>query len=616
MNIVNLTQGSPEWAAHRAQHFNASDAPAMMGCSPYKTRTQLLHELHTGLTADVDAGTQRRFDDGHRFEALARPLAEKIIGEELSPVVATRGRLSASFDGITFMCDVLFEHKTLNDELRACIVDEACGALLPLHYRVQMEQQLLIAGADKCLFMATKWNGTELAEQRWTWYFSDQVLRAQILAGWEQFAADLATYKPAEVAAEVVAAPVESLPVVSVRMEGSIAVISNLTLFGEKLRAFVEKIDRNPSTDQAFADAEAAIKTLQTAQDALEQAEAAALAQTSSIEEMRRTVADYANLARTTRLALKKIVDARKEQIKVEIVTEGRDALAAHIAALNQRLGKPYMPAVPADFAGAIKGKKTVASLRDAMGTELARAKIEASAIADRIQINLGTLRELASDHAFLFADTPSIVLKAADDLTMLVKGRIAEHQAAEAKRLEAERERIRAEEAARLEREAQAKEQARIAAEQQAEQERQRVEAQLQRERDAAMNSKAQTPQQVLKAEPATADATDRGVSVISSPDGGPMGTGQAAAAAPAGGIRQIHPAAQALRNEQPTLTLGAMKDRLGFALTADFLTELGFEATPVKASRLYRESEFGEICAALVRHIESVRAEVAVAA
>ncbi len=49
----------------------------------------------------------------------------------------------------------------------------------------------------------------------------------------------------------------ESLPAVLVRMDGSIAVISNLDLFGVKLREFVSKIDRNPSTDQAFANAEA-----------------------------------------------------------------------------------------------------------------------------------------------------------------------------------------------------------------------------------------------------------------------------------------------------------------------------------------------------------------------
>ena len=75
MKQHNLIQGSPEWHAHRANHFNASDAPAMMGCSPYKTRTQLLHEKHTGVTPEVDAATQRRFDAGHAAEAAARPCA-------------------------------------------------------------------------------------------------------------------------------------------------------------------------------------------------------------------------------------------------------------------------------------------------------------------------------------------------------------------------------------------------------------------------------------------------------------------------------------------------------------------------------------------------------------
>jgi putative phage-type endonuclease len=565
MKTHTLTQGSPEWLAHRRNFFNASDAPAMMGCSPYKTRSQLLYELHTGLTADVDAGTQRRFDDGHRFEALARPLAEEIIGEELYPIVGTSGNLSASFDGLTLMYDVAFEHKTLNDSLRYTPWDEGNGEHLPLHFRVQMEQQIYVSGAERCLFMATKWAGDECTEHRHCWYVSDADLRAQILAGWEQFAADLAAYEPAEAAAEVVAAPVESLPAVSVRMEGSIAVISNLSLFGDKLRAFVEKIDRNPSTDQAFADAEAAIKTLQTAQDALEQAEASALAQTSSIEEMRRTVADYANLARTTRLALKKIVDARKEQIKTEIVTEGREAMAAHIAALNARLGKLYMPAIPADFAGAIKGKKTVFSLRDAMGTELARAKIEASAIADKINTNLKTLCELASEHAFLFADTAAIVQKAPDDLTMLVKSRIAEHQAAEAKRLEFERERIRAEEAARLE-----------------------------REQQAAANNAA---------------LIERGRELVNDI----IAAECIAAAAPA--VRTIHPAAAVLRNEAPTLKLGEINARLGLTVSAAFLAELGFEALMDKRACLYRESEWMEICDAISEHVLS-RRELAMAA
>ena len=78
MKTVNVIQGTPEWHAHRANHFNASDAPAMMGCSPHETRNELLQRIKMGRVADVDAATQRRFDDGHKFEALARPLAEAI----------------------------------------------------------------------------------------------------------------------------------------------------------------------------------------------------------------------------------------------------------------------------------------------------------------------------------------------------------------------------------------------------------------------------------------------------------------------------------------------------------------------------------------------------------
>jgi hypothetical protein len=46
---------------------------------------------------------------------------------------------------------------------------------------------------------------------------------------------------------------------------------------------------------------------------------------------------------------------------------------------------------------------------------------------------------------------------------------------------------------------------------------------------------------QHVLKAEGESSDATDRETCVNASPDGGPMGVGQAAAAAPAGGMHGV---------------------------------------------------------------------------
>ena len=138
MKNHNLIQGSPEWLAHRAGCYNASDAPAMMGCSPYETRSQLLHRLATGIEPEVDAATQRRFDEGHRFEALARPLAEEIIGDDLAPLSGTLDveglsrPLGASFDGITMMGDDVLEHKRINESLRYTPWDEGNGDHLPM----------------------------------------------------------------------------------------------------------------------------------------------------------------------------------------------------------------------------------------------------------------------------------------------------------------------------------------------------------------------------------------------------------------------------------------------------------------------------------------------------
>lgn len=116
-----------------------------------------------------------------------------------------------------------------------------------------------------------------------------------------------------------------------------------------------------------------------------------------------------------------------------------------------------------------------------------------------------------------------------------------------EAARLEAQRlenERIAAElaaqraELARQQAELAAREKAEADARAKAEREAAATaEAKAKAERDAATKElpEGQGPRQVLKAEPATADATDRGAPANASPGGGPMGAGQAAAAAPA---------------------------------------------------------------------------------
>jgi predicted phage-related endonuclease len=574
----DLIQGSPEWLAYRANHFNASDAPAMMGVSTYKTRSQLLQECSTGICKEVDAATQARFDDGHRYEALCRPLAERIIGEDLYPVVGSEGKYSASFDGLTMGEDVAFEHKTLNDDLRAVMTPDCTGADLSMQYQVQMEQQCMVSGAERVLFVASKWEGETLIEERHCWYTPNLELRAQIVAGWAQFEQDVCSYQHVEVLPAAVATVAQDLPALSIRVDGQLTLNHNLVLFGERLQSFIADIDTNPSDDQAFADAEQAIKVMERAENALGAAEASALGQISTVDEMVRTVASYKELARKTRLMLEKVVKARKETIRVEIHQAVKDKAAAHIADLNKRLGKPYMPTIVADFAGAMKGKKTVASLRDAVDTELARFKIEANAVADRIQINLTTLRDLAGNHAFLFADTASIVLKAADDLTALVKLRIAEHEQAEAAKAEKMRAQIAEEERVKAEQAVADAENARLAAETKRQLDEQV--ASMAAAREAAVSDAEPAPQPLAESIPTT----------------------------PAQ-VTQIDVARSAPPSTAPTLRLGQISERLGFDLRADFLTRLGFApAATDKAAKLYHEQDFPAICAALIRHVTAV--------
>lgn len=481
MQIVNLIQGTSEWHAHRAKHFNASDAPAMMGCSSYKTRSELVKELATGLGQEVDASTQRRFDDGHRFEALARPLAEEIIGDDegLSACVGVRGKYSASFDGLTFMYDTAFEHKTLNKTLREVMVDGCTGADLPLQYRVQMEQQAMVSGCERILFMASEWTGDEqLVEERHCWYEPDAELRAQIIAGWEQLEKDVAAYDPAaERTAPAVAAPIESLPAVVVQVQGALTVTGNLDAFGDALRQFIGRMPTKPATDQDFADLEAGSKALKKVEDALDAAEDGALAQISPVEQMRRIKADLKNLARTTRLVWDKLVSAEKDRLRTALVTGAQTQLDQHIQALNQRLGANWLPRVAGGFGEVIKGKKSLANMEDAVAVALTNAKHEANQLADRLEANRKHLVQEDGDWIALFADFSTVGAKAEEDFQALASLRIGNHKQAEAARLDKERERIRAEEAARLEREAAAK------AQQEAEQERRRIQQQAQQE-------------------------------------------------------------------------------------------------------------------------------------
>ena len=437
MKIINVTQGSAEWHQHRATHFNASDAPAMMGVSKYKTRNQLLHEMATGIMPEFDQSTQDRFDEGHRAEALARPIAEEIIGEDLYPVTGTNGRYSASFDGLTMAEDVCFEHKSLNNELRQ--VKEAAD--LHPQYRIQMEHQLMVSGAEKCLFMASKFDDQDmLIEKVIVWYEPDMELRAQIIAGWEQLDREGQNY----VAPVIVEAPkahaVMELPALLIQAKGEITT-SNMREFGEALTArleFVRSIQL--VTDQDFSNAEAAAKQFRETCDKLKLAKSQMLEQTVTIGEAARMIDAWHEDLRLTALKLEKDVGAEKEAKKIAIISAAKAEYADHINALEAEIKPIRLNLVAPDFAGAMKGKRLLSAWHDAVSTALANAKVEADIMAKDYRGKLAWCKETSEGYGFLFSDLSTVITKQEDDFKLLVTSRIDAHKKAEADKLEAQR--------------------------------------------------------------------------------------------------------------------------------------------------------------------------------
>lgn len=444
MIIHTVRQNTPEWLELRARHLCASDAPAMLGLSKYKnkTRAALLREKATGITPEVSAKTKDVFNAGHAAEAATRSWAETLIGSQMDAVTGSTVieglPLLASFDGLNLLETHVWENKLWNKELAAQVTE---GVVPDTHWP-QLEHQLLVSNAQFLLFTVSD-GGDNIVH---TWYESQPDRRAKVIAGWKQFVIDLEAYEHVESKPDAVAASIEDLPALMVQIEGRI-VASNLDAFTATARAFLAEIKTELHTDQDFSDADKMGKFLKAGEDRLELVKAQALAQTSDIDALFRAIDTIREDMRGKRLWLEKAVKSEKENRKAELARTALDRLKDHLDALDLRIGDTW---VTRSWGGqstsvaameAIKGLKTLDSMRDKLDAWLAGNKIEASALADRIEANRKTVTDIT-----LVPDFAMVCAKAPDDFAALLAFRQQQRAEAESKRQDAERARIEAE--------------------------------------------------------------------------------------------------------------------------------------------------------------------------
>jgi predicted phage-related endonuclease len=588
MKIHNLVQGSDEWAAFRLTRHGASEAAAMLGLSKLTTRSELLRVKHTGNPKEFNAWVQENIlDHGHHVEALARPLVEQLIDDDLYPVTCSNedvgGHLSASCDGLTMAFDTAFEHKQWNEELAASVA----AGIVPDSHMPQCQQIMMITGAKRVIFTVS--DGTEEKFVRAD-VLPDVTWFERIVDGWAQFDRDLVDYTLPEQKPAIVAEPVEALPAVAVTVLGQISVRQNFAAFETALRDFLDnKLIREPQTDQDFVDLDQQIKAMKKAEDTLNAAEAMMLAQIESVDQAKRQKDMLTKLVRDNRLMAEKLLEREKASRREERLSAARKAFADHLFEAQRDLNGLRLDIATPDFAGAIKGLKTLTSIDDKIATALANGKIVVDRQARDVRAKMEWVNENAADYRALLADLQQLVAKPFEDFRLAVTSRIDAHKKAEEEKLEAQRETIRRQEREKLEREAADAERERLAA----------------AERERVATEAANAPVTTVAA--ATSGPSKPYVQAVDDLIGADLKA-----------MEDPLPFDAAPVVSARTIKLGEINARIApLSISADGLASIGFHPVATeRGAKLYAESDFVAMCRGLYAVIQKAATELRQAA
>lgn len=431
---ADLVQGSKEWHTYRAwPRRNASEAAQAMGVSKTGTRNDLLKEKHTGYKAEASDFVQKKvFDVGHAVEALARPIAENIIDDMLCPLTFSDGDYSVSVDGITLDYEINFEHKQWNDELGESIRNN----ILPDYHKPQVQQSLMITGAKKCLFMVS--NGTE-EKCAWMWVYPDPDYWKDITNAWDQFAIDLSNYTYKEPVKKSLPSVIVNLPSVTYSVEG-LAVISNIPDYRKVVADLIATSNTKPETDLDYVNLETIIKEFSVGEKRLPVLLDQILSKFSSVKEITDMFNETIDMMSKFRRSAEKIVKEGKENVKNKIVIAARNAYSIHITEVNKEISPIKIPVNYPDFAGAMKSKRTIDSLNNAVDTLSAAARIDANNLAVKIKEKLDWFNSVAADNnlpGFEILSNESLqdaIFKPIDDFQLLVNSLVSSINEKEAK--------------------------------------------------------------------------------------------------------------------------------------------------------------------------------------
>lgn len=240
------------------------------------------------------------------------------------------------------------------------------------------------------------------------------------------------------------------IPKLVVTVEGKVK-SSNLPEFHAAAKKFVSQINRTYKTDADFGQAEVDVKSLKGAEKLCKDEEENVMAQTHDIREVVTEIRFIGEGFRTPRLEIEREVKEQKDHIRITLMKEASDEVTAHahryVDQINNEFAIELSYAAP-DFYGAIKGLRTIESVEENIKKEKDAAIFSMTTAANSILANLAWFKaEGYMEHKALFIDMATIIYYETEAFKAMVELRVTTHIAAEKKREDETRERIRGEE-------------------------------------------------------------------------------------------------------------------------------------------------------------------------
>ncbi len=217
--------------------------------------------------------------------------------------------------------------------------------------------------------------------------------------------------------------------------------------FDEWKTELIEKIkgaNKKLVTDDDFTYAESTVKSFKAAENSLVEAKQSALEQAADIQKLFGAIDEISAEARQARLSLERQIRTRKEEIKNEIIDNGVAQIEERVQYQSDdyHLAFPDAHAYRGRFSIAVKGKKTVKSMNDAVSNVYDEILAEINEANDRVIASRKALDGIEGKYKPLFQDERTLLVLPADFLQVTIEKRIATYEAEEAKRKQAELER------------------------------------------------------------------------------------------------------------------------------------------------------------------------------